>query len=223
MRGRCSGAMPAPGVAYRDDGRAVVAARPDRDAPRSGLYLIALSSRLAKTCRRRSRSPLTSMGSPASERRRRRRGRLGDVLVELDDLGQQRTERHRLAWQLHHAGFGLGNVHQRVEDREDPLGLLEAVGQRFALRVRARHRRRRRALRARARPPRAGGRSGVRRSCATLSSASPIAPISVLIRSSMPLNRPLNWSTASPSTSRAGTRVSVRPVRMMFCTTSMRS
>ena len=57
---------------------------------------------------------------------------LGDILIELDHFAGELAEVRRLALELHHAGLGLGDVHQGVEHAEHALGFLEAIGQRLA-------------------------------------------------------------------------------------------
>ena len=57
---------------------------------------------------------------------------LGDVFVELDDLAGELAEVRRLALELHHAGLGLGDVHEGVEHAEHALGFFDAIGQGLA-------------------------------------------------------------------------------------------
>ena len=135
---------------------------------------------------------------------------LGDVLVvQLDDFAGELAEVRRLALELHHAGLGFGDVHERVEHGEHALGFLDAIGQGLAggggVGV---------GLQRQLRPCRAGGSSGVRRSWATLSSDSRMARMSAWFLSSSVLKRRTSSSNSS-SDWRTGTRASSWPVRMI--------
>ena len=86
-----------PGVADAQDGAAAFARRPTISTrPPAGVYLMALSSRLAATCSSRVRSTLTRTPSSAS-RRQRDALRVGGVPIEIDgprdDVGQRAPAR----------------------------------------------------------------------------------------------------------------------------------
>lgn len=53
----------------------------------------------------------------------------GDEFVEFDDFPEELAEVHRLEVESHHAGFGLGDVHEGIEDAEDAFGFLDAIGE----------------------------------------------------------------------------------------------
>ena len=167
MRGSSSGGMPTP-VSATVEHRlvAVPAARRSRRGRRAGVYLTALSSRLASTCRIRLRSTATTQRRRRVARlelRRpapRRRPRRGRRVCRTSSASVDRLARSRIvpvsASEMSISVFSIA---------DDAVGLLEAVGQRLA---------QRRADRRTRRPSSAMPRRrviGVRRSCATLSSA----------------------------------------------------
>ncbi len=142
--------------------------RRDRDRRRGrprGVYLTALSIRLAATCSSRTRSPDTIAAGIAVHRQRHAL-RFGHVAIQVDRALEDVAERQRLADERHRAALGLGDVHQRVEHDEHAVGFLDAVGERLAVALGIGRRR------AAPSPPTPRSRvSGVRRSCDTLSSA----------------------------------------------------
>ena len=216
MRGSSSGGMPTPVSATASTARAVL------PAPAVMLDRAAGAACTSPRCRRGWRGP-----AAAGCGRRRRTTPcgdvgarmltpllLGDVLVEVHRLRTSSRQSVALARRRHRAGLGLGDVHQRVEHRHDAVGLLEAVGQRVA---RSASRIARRAARSRPSPRRRA--IGVRRSCATLSSAPRMPATTASMRSSMRVDEDAQLAERIPGRC-TGTRALVRPVRMMPRTVS---
>ena len=56
----------------------------------------------------------------------------GDELEELDDFFDEFRERKRLTLQFHQSGFRFGNIHERVQHREDAIAFFHRVEQRVA-------------------------------------------------------------------------------------------
>ena len=54
---------------------------------------------------------------------------LGGERVEFDDFAQQLGDRRHPAAQGHHAGFRFGDVHECMENDQDPVGFFHAIGQ----------------------------------------------------------------------------------------------
>ena len=116
---------------------------------------------------------------------------LGERFVQLDrgadDLGQIEP----LAAPPAGAGLGLGDAQQRIEGRQQPVGLVDRGADRVALGGAVLGPRSASSSRARSRA------SGVFRSCATLSVTSRMPVISRSIWSSMPLRLAASWSNSS--------------------------
>ena len=53
-------------------------------------------------------------------------------MVKLDDFAGELAEINGFALQLHHAGLGLGDIHERVQHVEDSLGFLDTISEGLA-------------------------------------------------------------------------------------------
>ena len=192
MRGSSSAGMPAPVSRHRhDDGVGRPGRRAFRRGRRRGVYLIALSSRLASTWRRRLRSTLDDelrcgRGLDARRRAPRPRPRTARRSAGSDRPDRVGSRRSAIvpvsASEMSISVLSIATT-RSDSSRQSASASRSATGS--SLRSAASAMPRSRVI-------------GVRRSCATLSSAPRMPAITASMRSSMALTSALSSSSASP-------------------------
>ena len=116
---------------------ALAAAPAAAQTPYDGLWNVTIVTKTG-ACEPSTRSTLTVADGKVSKIRSRTAGDLSayelepQLVTSLFDA-EQRSKRHVGATQLQHADLSLRDVHQCVENRENPIGFLQTVRQRLVL------------------------------------------------------------------------------------------